>query len=179
MSYQPPPTGYPQYPQYPPYPQKRERPFGVAIIAVLEALDGILYLLIGIFMIVGGIAFASIIMKWINAPITVFGTGMILIGVVGGVLIIFGIIALIMAKGLWDGKGWAWTITLILNIIGLIFGIISLIFTRSGGGIIPLLINVIIIYYLTRPHVKAFFGKGGYVQSPPPPPPPQRGYPQY
>ena len=177
MSYQPPPTGYPQYPQYPTYPQKRERPFGVAIIAVLEALSGILYLLIGIFMIVGGIAFASIIMKEINVPITGFSLGAIFMAV-GVVLIIFGIIALIMAKGLWDGKGWAWTITLILNVIGLIFGIISLIFTRSGGGIIPLLINVIIIYYLTRPHVKAFFGKGGYVQ-PPPPPPPQRGYPQY
>ena len=53
---------------------------------------------------------------------------------------------------------WAWTIALILSIIGIIYGIAS-IAMRNTGAIVNVIIYAIIIYYLFRPNVKAFFGK--------------------
>ena len=76
----------------------------------------------------------------------------------GGVLIAIGIGYLVVSYGLLKGKGWAWTVTLILSFIGIVFGIISL----AGGNffsIIHLIINVAIVYFLYRPQSKAFFGK--------------------
>ena len=55
-------------------------------------------------------------------------------------IIIFVISAIILPYGLIKGKGWAWT-----------FG--GMLFALS----IP--IGLIFLYYLTRPHVKAYFGK--------------------
>ena len=95
--------------------------------------------------------------------------------VLGAVLLIIGIGYLIMSYGLLKGKGWAWTITIILTIISIVIQIISgftnsIVMTSitnhqnsilSGfvGQIIGIAINIIILYYLYRPHVKAFFGK--------------------
>lgn len=76
---------------------------------------------------------------------------------------IVGILALIDAYGLWIGAGWAWWLTIILSILGIIGGIMSL-----PGGIISIIIDALIIYYFTRPHVKEFFGMAA--PSPPPPP---------
>jgi uncharacterized membrane protein (DUF2068 family) len=76
----------------------------------------------------------------------------------GGVLIAIGIGYLVVSYGLLKGKGWAWTVTLILSFIGIVFGIISIV----GGNffsIIQLVINVAIVYFLHRPQSKQFFGK--------------------
>jgi cytochrome bd-type quinol oxidase subunit 2 len=99
---------------------------------------------------------------------------------VGSVLLVIGIGYLAMSYGLLKGRGWAWTITIILMFIGIAIQIIS---TTSGtvfnasllsnsssnnantvnsgiiGGIIGIAINVAIVYYLYRPNVKAYFGK--------------------
>ena len=98
---------------------------------------------------------------------------------VGSVLLVIGIGYLVMSYGLLKGRGWAWTITIILMFIGIAIQIIS---TTSGtvlnafllsnsssnantvvsgiiGGIIGIAINVAIVYYLYRPNVKAYFGK--------------------
>ena len=111
--------------------QQKQRPLGVTIIAILA--------------IIGGIALLST------------GAVLIVIGV-GVVLILLGIAYFVMAYGLWKGKRWAWTITLILSVIGIISGIIS-IATRHYEVIIDIIINAVVIYYLYRPNVKAFFGK--------------------
>jgi uncharacterized protein YqgC (DUF456 family) len=79
-----------------------------------------------------------------------------------------------MSYGLFKGKGWAWTITIILTIIGIAIQIVSTsvgsVFiaslnnannVSSGiiGSIIGIAINIAVLYYLYRPHVKAYFGK--------------------
>ena len=78
-----------------------------------------------------------------------------------------------MAYGLWKGKGWAWIISIIVLFIGIAVDIISVSITSTGilsntgsnllgdnaSGIVSLAINAFIIYYLYRPHVKAYFGK--------------------
>ena len=77
---------------------------------------------------------------------------------IGGVLIAIGIGYLAISYGLLRGRGWAWSIALILSYIGIVIAIISIL---SGNliSVINLAINIAIVYFLYRPQVKAFFGK--------------------
>jgi uncharacterized membrane protein (DUF2068 family) len=74
------------------------------------------------------------------------------------ILIPLGIANLVVAYGLWKGKRWAWTITLVLSFIGIALGLAS-IATGTIVAIWPVIINAIVVYYLYRPNVKAFFGR--------------------
>jgi uncharacterized membrane protein (DUF2068 family) len=111
---------------------QKHRPLGVTIIAILLIIAGVISL-------VGGL--------------------ILLIILVGFIFLALGIAYLVMAYGLWKGKGWAWTISLILAGIGVIMGIVYIIQDNLAGGIVSIIINGVIIYYLFRPNVKAFFGK--------------------
>jgi len=77
----------------------------------------------------------------------------------GIVLLAIAIVSFVVAYGLLKGLGWAWTVTVILSIISIVFNAIS-IATGNIAAIISIIISGIIIYYLYRPHVKAYFGKG-------------------
>ena len=138
----------------------KTRPTGVTIIAILNIISGII-------MIIGGAGLAAIgsllpAMTTIdpNAGGQLAVAGLLGAGgvAVGGILIILGIISFVVAWGLLKGRAWAWTVTLILSIISLILGIVSVV-AGSFGSIINIIIAAIIIYYLYRPHVKAYFGK--------------------
>jgi MFS family permease len=140
-----------------------ERPFGVTLLAILAIIDAL--------MAFGTASMVGFMFGMMESMIP-GGAGGIFAGIgmiIAGVAVIFGLIYLLLAWGLWTGKGWAWTVMMIFSILGLIGGIISLI---AFVGIVPLIINILILYYLTRPHVKAFFGKGPPPEGPPPPPPP-------
>jgi len=81
-----------------------------------------------------------------------------LLSIIGGILIVIGLLDLGFAWGLWTGKGWAWILALIFAILGIIGSVLSLV--RGGlGAIVILLLDAVIVYYLTRPNVKAFFGE--------------------
>lgn len=154
--------------------QKKSRPIGVTIIAILAVILGMLLLTLGLTLMGTG---ALISVSTNNSPEfqsvgPIFG---IILLVSGTVLLIIGIGYLVVSYGLLKGKGWAWTITMVLTIISIavqiVSGITNSIFTASiadGGNsvasgfmgqIIGIAINLIILYYLYRPHVKAFFGK--------------------
>ena len=77
---------------------------------------------------------------------------------IGSGLFILGLAYFLMAYGLWNAKNWAWTLTLVLSGIGIIVGIGSII-VGNLGSIFHIIINAIVIYYLYRPNVKAFFNK--------------------
>ena len=114
----------------------KQRPLGVTIIALLAILGGIAFL-------VGGLTLILI-------P---------LVGIfIGSGLFILGLAYFLVAYGLWNGRSWAWTLTLILSGIGIIVGIGSII-VGNIGSVIHTIINAIIIYYLYRPTVKSFFNK--------------------
>jgi uncharacterized membrane protein HdeD (DUF308 family) len=110
---------------------QKHRPLGVTIIAILTAVGGIVFLTSGVVLLLIGI---------------------------GVIFLVIGVAFLVVAYGLWKGKGWAWTITLILSVIGIILAIISLAI-GNAGAIISIIIHGVVIYYLYRPNVKAFFGK--------------------
>jgi hypothetical protein len=83
---------------------------------------------------------------------------MTVVWITAGIGIAIGSACFLLAWGLFKAKGWAWTITLILAIISIIFSILGV---GSGGfvNIINIVISGIILYYLYRPAVKSFFGR--------------------
>jgi hypothetical protein len=84
--------------------------------------------------------------------------------VLGFILLPLGIVSLIAAFGTFKGKGWAWTVNLVIAYIGIASNVISLtLFPGDAGSIVAVAvsigISVLILYYLYRPHVKEYFGK--------------------
>jgi hypothetical protein len=162
----------------------KSRPIGVTIIAILNIIGGIITLL-------GGIAFVVAVTIFPALPPSAFNDGNLtdsdieLSGIpprfiggvaiaIGSVLIAIGIVSFIVAYGLLKRMGWAWTVTVVLSIISIVFGTISgtlnaisiaiwnIAFSPSPipfGAIVIIIISGIIIYYLYRPHVKGYFGK--------------------
>jgi len=65
-----------------------------------------------------------------------------------------GILLLVLAYGFLTGRGWAW-------ILGIIFGISDLIFGSAGlpAGAIRIVYAIIILSYLMKRNVRAFFGR--------------------
>ena len=77
---------------------------------------------------------------------------------VGGVLVAIGIVYLFVSWGLLKGRGWAWSVTVIVSYIQIVTSIIAI----AGGNFVAvwnLLISIAIVYFLYRPQSKAFFGK--------------------
>lgn len=122
----------------------KHRPLGITIIAILTALSGIVFLISGA---VGLLA---------PAISPEFGG---VTGVVATIFLALGIPYLVVAYGVWKGRAWAWTSTLILSVIGIILAIVQIVIGNYQGGAINVIINGMDIYYLYRPNVKAFFGK--------------------
>ena len=164
------------------------RPTGVTIIAILTIIGGAFSLIFGIGLITLGAVLPTLPPSVFNqsqiqgnltggqAPPMPPGTPppMALQSLFGGlgiafgaVLVAIGIVSFFVAYGLLKGRGWAWTVTIILSIISIVWNAITIATAANFGGIISIIISGIIIYYLYRPHVKAYFGKG---VSPSPPP---------
>jgi hypothetical protein len=76
----------------------------------------------------------------------------------GGLLLILGLLSFVVAFGLLGGKSWAWTIALALSVISIISNGVTIAYGGTSS-IIGVIISLIIIYYLTRPHVRVYFGK--------------------
>lgn len=144
------------------------RPTGVTIIAILNIIGGII-------MLIGGIALVAIGTFLPNALEQGMGPGMGpgmstgmfgALGVaMGGIILALGIFSFIVAFGLWTGKSWAWTLTVVLSVISIALNAISLA-SANFGGVVSIIISAVILYYLYRPHVKVYFGKGPVPPSP-------------
>ncbi len=126
------------------------RPTGITIIAVLVILGGV----IGILVSLAIFAFSAFVASFGSTSIGSVGT------IIGGVFLVFSLIWLAVGVGFLHGKGWAWIlgmIVVVLSLIGSVGAVAIGQFSAVGG----LLWNGLLLYYLTRPRVKAFFGKGG------------------
>ena len=123
------------------------RPMGIVILAVLEALVGIYHLATGF----GDLFVAATIRSFLYFGIP--SSSMVMIPrILGTVLIIIGLASLVIAWGLWTGKPWA-------RLAALVFVILSIIANLVAYHLVGIVIDAIIIYYLTRPGVKQFFTK--------------------
>jgi hypothetical protein len=109
-------------------PPSGERPLGVMILAVLNWLQALLII---------GIGVIALALPFIGA-------------IVGGIVILIGLFFFYIGLGLWNLKGWAWTWAMLLNIIGAIINFFL-------QGWIGLIVNIIIILYLNAPDIRRVF----------------------
>jgi len=159
----------PMAPSAPLSPQRGSRPGGITVLTLLEGIASFVMLLGGgallvlsAFLASGGwdlipeeeLAEALQQIPWASTftsvPILAFTTAF-LTGI-GLVLLILAVSGFIMTWGLWSGKSWARTITMILAVISIVTGIFSL-----PGSLISILINIVILYYLRRSEIQAYF----------------------
>jgi len=147
-----------------------QRPVGISIIAVLEALGGVCLFIFAAFFAALSTA-GSFLQDLIEtySPSYIPNIGDLITAIALGIaafFVILGILTFVCAYGLWTGKGWAWYLSVILLVLGLIGSLLSL-----PGGIVGLIIGGLLLWYFFRPYVKAFFGLGPAPQPPPTPPP--------
>jgi uncharacterized membrane protein (DUF2068 family) len=77
---------------------------------------------------------------------------------IGSIIIAIGIAYLVVSYGLMKGRGWAWSVTIILSYISIVFSIIAIV-SGNLASIPQLIISIIIVFFLFRSQSKAFFGK--------------------
>ena len=120
------------------------------------ALVGVLDFLSAVFLFTVGPGFFPVVGE---AIVDFFG-GMQSYGVASLATLL---VQLLLAYCLWNGRGYAWAVTLFLMAGYMILAVYAQ-FIFDGvlfvlGLVFFLLFNSLIIYYRFKPHVKAFFGK--------------------
>ena len=149
--------------------QQKHRPLGITIIAILTILDGIAFLASGIAAVTVAPFLFGVTINNDNVPpvtgtstigsVTLPDTLLVMMSVVtDAVILALGIAYFVITYGLLKGKGWAWTVTVVLCCIGIALGLVSVV-NGHLDGIFNILINAFIFYYIYRPYVKSFFGK--------------------
>ncbi len=129
-----------------------ERPLGVSVIAALAFLFGALEVIGGILALTFSASFGVMMGGKEGAA-----AGALVGTMVGLPLLITGIISLVVGWGLWNGKGWAWWLTVIFTALGAI-GAIAGLLSAPAISIIYLVIELVILWYFFKPHVKDYFG---------------------
>ena len=132
----------------------RQRRTGATILAVIQFI-------VAFFAVSGGLlAFAG--------GVFLGFTGSVFLGaianIIGAVFLVLGLASLVIGWGFWTGKGWAWFLGMLFALIGILTSLVS-VALGTAGSIVGLLLNAVIVYYLTRPHVKFFFGKGSALET--------------
>lgn len=127
------------------------RPVGVTVVAVIATIQGVIAVLVGLGLIVE--RNSSTLLEHIDQ-----GSGAVTTyGVMG---IIWGVLALLVAWGLWTGGGWARIFVAILEVLHLAGGV-WLLFAWSGHylwqGIWQIVVALIVLWLLFNPRADEFF----------------------
>lgn len=137
---------------------QQQRPMGITILAVLAFIGGILGICGGLSGIVGASFFGGLAASVGASNATALG----------GMLVVYSIIAfafavadLVFGFGAWTLKPWAWMLGMVLFGLNIVFQLVAVIagWSTIGGVLISLVIAGVIIYYLLTPEVKKAFGR--------------------
>ena len=118
---------------------KGNRPTGISILAILEIFGGIVAIISGLLIAIAGSSILG-------------GLGNIL----GIVAIISGLFAVAVGYGFWTGAKWSWWLAIIIYALGIISSLASIV-VGSILSVIGLIIEALLLYYITRPGVKSWF----------------------
>jgi len=131
--------------------KSRKTPTGVKIISVLNYIGSVISLIVGIILILGAKMISNLL------PSLLPSTGLII--TLGVLFIALAILSFFIARGLWQGKKWARTLTLIFIVIGIISALYNLIYLMGiVENIISLIIDLVIGGYLMfNKKAKEFF----------------------
>ena len=119
--------------------QLKPRPIGVTFLAILAILAGIL-----------SVVFAIPLLA--------------IFALASSLLLVNGIVDFVLAIGYLGGNSWAWVLGIAFGAINILGSIIEIVAGLSNN-ILGIIFSIITIYYLTRPHVKAFFGRSHSIAS--------------
>ncbi len=142
----------------------KSRPRGVTIAATVNIIVGIAGLFFGIGFIAQDALLHPIIESAFDLPrqnlsaeqASIPGFGIAL----GAAFVPLATVSFIVAYGLLKGRRWAWTATLILSIISMVWYAFTVVIIPSNGGrTLGVIIGAVTLYYPYRPHVKAYLGK--------------------
>ncbi|MDF5721282.1 MAG: hypothetical protein PUP91_12540 [Rhizonema sp. PD37] len=141
------------------------RPTGVTILAVLELIRSIMGLLVALCLFFFKNAFFNAFNQNSQVQQSIHQlspeTLQIALNVAGGFALFGCLIGFLLTYGLFTLKGWAWIITLVFTVLGILSNISSLFKAQVNPGwtVVDLVINAVIMYYLLQPQVKRAFGR--------------------
>jgi len=126
---------------------KLKRPRGVTILAILSILTGAYV----IFFTAGFFATSTSFEALFEISSIEEGRG---------VYAFFGSLMLIAVGGaLFSGKSWARTLVIIMSIISIISIVGLYLLQIANPGYYEIILDAIVLWYLRKPHVKAFFNQ--------------------
>src|SRR5689334_19921263 len=112
----------------------RRRPLGVSILAVLEGLQGIGFLIISLLALVAVIVAATSSGTALVEGYPLTGADVSLLsGMLAGAFLVVGLLSLVFAWGLWRLTRWAFWATVIIQVVSLANSVISL--TQPGANV--------------------------------------------
>jgi hypothetical protein len=133
---------------------EKGRPLGVLLLGILSIILGSLAVLSGLILV----AFGPFYLGWLG-PLA------------GAILLVLGCAVVIFGIGCFRAWPWAWVLGVILLVLAVLLQLFSLVtlivsvgihldyFNPETEAIIEMAISGIILYYLFRPPVKAYFGR--------------------
>jgi uncharacterized membrane protein (DUF2068 family) len=139
----------------------RRRPLGVSILAILEGLQGVGFLILSLLSLVALIIAANSSGTATINGYTITGSDVSIVsGILAGSFLVVGLLAMLCAYGLWTLRRWAFWATVTIQIVSLANSVIE--FTQPGANvalivgsmIIPV---VILLYFLIDSNVRAAF----------------------
>jgi len=119
-----------------------KRPRGITILAILLIINGV----------IGFIYFSEF-----GTPLEIFSQISTIEEAIGVYNYIFYFVGFAVAVAMLSGKGWGRTIAIILMIITIVISGVFLFW--NGSYVFVLIISIVILWYLRKPHVKAYFGQ--------------------
>jgi len=125
-----------------------EEVMGITTLATLQIIAGLIGMTPGLYLF-----------TWSSWQFVTWGKSLeaTVMGAFGGFKALVGIIDFVVAYGYLKRKDWAWTLGSIFAILGILADLNFIgLFLFLG---VDAIINVSIIYLLTRPHIQRFFGK--------------------
>jgi len=125
----------------------KNRPAGIAILAVVAAVLGVLALLAA-----GAWWNASEGLAWL--PRIHGGEKLIAL-----VLLATGLSELVFAYGAWALRPWAWTLGVVLEIVVIVLALLQLGRLEPVRHIATIVIAGVVLWYLSTPRVRAAFGR--------------------
>jgi hypothetical protein len=125
----------------------KNRPAGIAILAVVAAMLGVLAL-----MAAGAWWNASEGLAWL--PRIHGGEKLIAL-----VLLATGLSELVFAYGAWVLRPWAWTMGVVLEIVVIVLALLQLGRLEPVRHIVTIVIACVVLWYLSTPRVSAAFGR--------------------
>jgi hypothetical protein len=121
------------------------RPFGISVIAIILFIQAVFQIIVGIFSFLGHL---------VTSPLT----GLF----IGWIPLVMGILLLILARGLWALRPWAYWVTLVLEIVNIVLHFLGYqqahsLFAIISGGFISI---IVVIYLLVDRNVRRAFQTG-------------------